>query len=280
MQQLPTGFVPLLSSQAGSCLTMKNWQAANVTTVAFNLADLLMKPGLAVLNLLTSIHHYCGWSGPLILNGMSLLPNREDIYTVRSTYDGGVVRINVETLFALISQLKPNLIILPPGSARHFQQFWQHLPADIIPYFSHQDDLSMVTGESGQYVDAESFDSMNDLLQLANTIETPLYIKNNHDILQFKSLLKRENCLIESNSPAQDAMTGFLYSKSGRINILNSAMREAHHIIDSECQCKTCSQQLTCAYLHHLLQHTPLLAQRFLIQHNVFFLKKSALTAN
>lgn len=272
MQQLPSGFVPVLSSQAGSCLTMHNWQAAQVKTVAFHLADLLMKPGLAVLNRLTSMHDYCGWPGTLVLNGMSLMPNREDIYCVRSTYDGGMVRLDVPTLFALVTQLKPDIIILPPGSARYFQQYWQYLPEKITAYFSHQDDFSGLNEQCGRYFDADSSTLLNDFLA-NDTMDKPLYIKSNHDVWQYKMLLNHTNCLIESDSPAKDGMTGFTYSKNGRENILDLAMRDKHQPIDSNCHCPTCTQQLTCAYLHHLLQHTPLLAQRFLIQHNAFFLK-------
>ena len=49
----------------------------------------------------------------------------------------------------------------------------------------------------------------------------------------------------------------------------------SHKTIEVEesenCSCETCSQGFTRAYFHHLLQHTPLLAQRFLVIHNVFF---------
>ena len=47
--------------------------------------------------------------------------------------------------------------------------------------------------------------------------------------------------------------------------------------IDPECTCPTCSQQFTKAYLHHLLQQTPLLCHRLLIQHNVFWMAKEGL---
>lgn len=91
-------------------------------------------------------------------------------------------------------------------------------------------------------------------------------------------MTKSGACLpfIESNQPAEDACSGILYTREGNINIENSDMALQFSPIDADCSCPTCKQNLTRAYLHHLLANTPLLAQRFLIMHNVHWLLKSA----
>lgn len=75
---------------------------------------------------------------------------------------------------------------------------------------------------------------------------------------------------IESDKPAVDAMQAIVYNREGEINLRDKDYAHQHQPIDPCCHCPSCSQQLTRAYLHHLLMQTPLLCQRFLIQHNVF----------
>ncbi len=62
-----------------------------------------------------------------------------------------------------------------------------------------------------------------------------------------------------------------MYSISGPIDLRLSSERMNFNVLDPNCSCPTCTQKLTRAYLHHLLQHTPLLCQRFLILHNIQF---------
>ena len=76
---------------------------------------------------------------------------------------------------------------------------------------------------------------------------------------------------VSSNVPASDACNGRIYSDDGLIVLKDDAYRMDFNTIDKTCSCPTCDQQLTRAYLHHLFDHTPLLCQRFLIQHNIRF---------
>lgn len=77
---------------------------------------------------------------------------------------------------------------------------------------------------------------------------------------------------IESNLPSEDGFAGILYTRQGNIDIGNTAMGMQFSSIDASCSCPTCRQNFTRAYLHHLLANTPLLAQRLLIMHNVYWL--------
>jgi hypothetical protein len=74
-----------------------------------------------------------------------------------------------------------------------------------------------------------------------------------------------------TDKPAQDAIDGVFYHKDGQAQILDALFEKDLSKLSSNCSCETCSQGFTRAYFHHLLQHTPLLAQRFLVIHNVFF---------
>jgi queuine tRNA-ribosyltransferase len=73
------------------------------------------------------------------------------------------------------------------------------------------------------------------------------------------------------DQPAKDALGAFIYQKSGPFLLSLHQYREDFRPLDSQCQCPTCLQKCTRAYLHHLFVHTPLLCQRFLIQHNAYF---------
>ena len=75
---------------------------------------------------------------------------------------------------------------------------------------------------------------------------------------------------IVSNSPAQDAYQGQVYTQEGILSLTDESYRLDMNRIADACRCPTCEQQLTRAYLSHLFEHTPLLCQRFLIQHNCF----------
>lgn len=77
----------------------------------------------------------------------------------------------------------------------------------------------------------------------------------------------------DPDKPAADAIQGLIYSQSGEFSLLDLTNRAEFSLLDQACQCPTCTSGLTRAYLHYLLQHTPLLAQRYLVMHNIFQFK-------
>ena len=264
------GLVPVLSTQAGSCLTLANWEAAGVTSVSFNLIDLLMKPGLAVLNKLYDIRDYYKWPYKIILNAMLPAPDREDVYSFRSHYDGSLIRIDTRSLFALIGSLKPDAVMLPKGSAASFEQFRTLLPAELALYFHSEDtvfDAGFKTYQYRVFESGHSFSLFLDSLKRDNKAD---YLTGDFDFQQLKQIAGFGKYLIETDIPAKDGEAGVVYSEEGAFNILDSSMTNDSRSIDQSCQCQTCRQLFTRAYLHHLLQQTPLLAQRYLVQHNIW----------
>ena len=80
-----------------------------------------------------------------------------------------------------------------------------------------------------------------------------------------------------SNHPASLAYQGQVLQRAGEcFSILSDLFKQDYSLLTADCGCQTCQSGLTRAYLHHLLQHTPLLAQRYLVLHNVFQAKLSA----
>lgn len=196
-------FVPILTTQAGLCLTYDNWEAIGINAVSYHLDALLMKPGFDRLFEVTNLASYVGWKKNILLNASMLKPNRVGDYVVKSHYDGARLLFTHEQLTALIAHLNPTMVLLP---------------GDVMQNSIH-------------YAGVE---------------------------------------YIESDKPALDGYNGIVYEASGTFCIQDEAQRLQFEIIDTSCACPTCSQGFTRAYLHHLFQHTPLLCQRLLIQHNSF----------
>jgi hypothetical protein len=71
-----------------------------------------------------------------------------------------------------------------------------------------------------------------------------------------------------SNLPAEHAFLGYFYSKQQAQQLITPEYEHDFSVLSEDCDCQSCQSQLTRAYLHHLFQHTPLLAQRYLLIHN------------
>ena len=56
-------FIPVLTSEAGLCLTAANWQEVKVNSIAYYLDDLLLKPGYALLKKIPDLSRYLAWGG-------------------------------------------------------------------------------------------------------------------------------------------------------------------------------------------------------------------------
>ncbi|MDR3558744.1 MAG: tRNA guanosine(34) transglycosylase Tgt [Candidatus Pacebacteria bacterium] len=72
-------------------------------------------------------------------------------------------------------------------------------------------------------------------------------------------------------SPTRLARNGALYTRDGRINILNAQYSRDFSPIDSECHCPTCTNYSR-AYMAHLFRAKEILASILASQHNLYFL--------
>jgi queuine tRNA-ribosyltransferase len=73
--------------------------------------------------------------------------------------------------------------------------------------------------------------------------------------------------------PTRVARNGGLYTKDGRIDILNAAYREQESPVQKDCDCYTC-QHFSAAYVHHLFRAKELLAYRLATIHNLAFMSR------
>ncbi len=74
-------------------------------------------------------------------------------------------------------------------------------------------------------------------------------------------------------SPARVGRNGALYTKTGRVNILNAKFREDYRPFDETCDCYTC-QNYSRSYLHHLYKTGELLSNTLGTIHNERFIVK------
>ncbi|MBA3537614.1 MAG: hypothetical protein H0T84_13570, partial [Tatlockia sp.] len=101
----------------------------------------------------------------------------------------------------------------------------------------------------------------------------PIYLSGAFNLMQSHELIEHGVKWIESDKPTSDALLAQVYGETNSFSLLDSAMANQHQPIIVHCECPTCGQKLTRAYLHHLFLQTPLLCHRFLIQHNAHFFK-------
>lgn len=262
--------VPILSTPEGSCLTSANLQEAQVKRIAFYLDALLVKPGMTLLQSISDLTRYVNWPGELILNASSLVVNKEHKIIVKSPYDGSKHSYSGAEIIALIQQIKPNKVILPANLLTQFPSLWEHWDEAILAYIPVEElgSCSLPT----HYGVAQTAKQYS--LAIEQHAELPRYLWSNIDWELIQSIKADKKMLVESNLPLSFAMAGQVWSKTGWIDLTSLTLVNSHEVIDLACTCPTCKAQLTKAYLSHLYQHTPLLAQRFLMQHNLYFSRK------
>lgn len=77
--------------------------------------------------------------------------------------------------------------------------------------------------------------------------------------------------LFDCVAPTRIARTGMVYTKYGKINLLNEQYKNDFTPLDDSCGCPTCSSY-TKAYLAHLFRAKEMLAATLAAQHNLYFL--------
>lgn len=273
MLNVAQNFIPKATSEAGLCLTAANWQEAGISSITYYLDLLLVKPGYDLLQKIPLLSEYTGWHGAIILNASRLVANREGIFTIVSPYDGSKLKLSNAQLIEIIQHLKPDAVILPQRIIRDCPDIWNDWNDAITPFIVAEDLAKQELCKThGVYLHWDNSISNSDFLaQVKRWAHLPRYVAGQLS-LDLISDLKNEGIeFIESDEPAAAAMQGLVFSQKGIVDLTNEHAAMQFEILDAECTCSTCAQQLTKAYLHHLLLHTPLLCQRFLIQHNVYY---------
>jgi len=272
------GLVPRIDTSAGSCLTVDNWLDAGIKAVSFSLFSLLFKPGLNILQKLSSIHDFIGWPGVVIMDARFPVQSQDGVYLLRSPYDGSKLKLSIEEIVNLIHQLNPEFVYIP--SEPSFFNCINHPPAAKKTIQICASDL-----EEEQDV-CKIFSGINEFNSSLKNVEsskeqlsfTSVWY-GDASINEMENMFDKGVMFLDSNQPANDALNGILYTEKGPLNITQEIMAEQFTVIEKECHCPTCAQQLSRAYLHYLFTHTHLLCHRFLIQHNIYFVQRKLLTA-
>lgn len=252
-----TSWIPMLSSASGRTLTFQAWHDLGVREVAYDLAALLVKPGPDVLRGWPDLKSYLGWSGRLVLQAM-LERNATDQYVVVSPFDGGRHVFSKADIEDIILQWQPDEVLLPRG----FGDVTALLAASIQPFFAIED--AEHAAPHGVYGLAEALHTNT---ALAGRSRCAVGVVTHEGLLR---LVTQGIERVVSDLPMEHAVSGQVYTLSGAMLSLNDpATADVFEVIDARCACSTCQAGLTQAYLHHLLMHTPLLCQRFLVCHNV-----------
>ncbi|BCZ97630.1 TPA: queuine tRNA-ribosyltransferase [Legionella pneumophila] len=268
-------FVPVLNTEAGLCLTAANWQEIKITIASCYLDLLLLKPGYSLLKNITDFTKYLGWSGHLILNASRLVSDKNGMVVLISPYDGSRIKLTNAELVHLILHIKPVAVLLPETLVNGFSELWEQWDDTILPFLSmKQLETLQVPGKHGVYFNFSEAKYNDDFLsQLQKWSEFPLYVSGPIGADLIEDLNRKKSILIESDEPAKNAMQGIVYGREGNVDLTDESQAFNFQLIDENCSCPTCSAQLTRAYLHHLLANTPLLCQRFLIQHNAYYVQ-------
>jgi queuine tRNA-ribosyltransferase len=79
--------------------------------------------------------------------------------------------------------------------------------------------------------------------------------------------------LFDCVTPTRIARNGSLYTKNGKINILNAGFVRDFGKVDDDCECYTC-KNYTRAYLSHLFRAKEMLGATLASIHNIYFINK------
>lgn len=271
--------IPTLTTSSGSCLTAKNWQEAGIQRVSYSLAALLVKPGLAYLKTLPNWAHYSGWAGDWVLNASMPTPNSKGNYAFRSPYDGARLTCSAADIVDIICHLKPQQVVVPEGFYTVGDAVFRSLSQAtrlLIPVSDREHYPRHCV--HGVYY-AQDQTQLNDLLDLiiqhqADCPDLDCYMAGSLSFPVMKHLYAssfKGKISLESDYPASDGCEGIVYCREGMIDLREKGYSMQFERIDPACHCPTCEQSFARAYLHHLLEHTPLLCQRLLIQHNAYY---------
>lgn len=237
--------IPRFTTAAGSSLTMANWSELGIENGSFCLASLCIRPGPQVLMSFKHLRHYCAWPGKIILNLLALLAaeTSSGYFKLRSPYDGSYLTISKKEVMQLLEHLQPDYVVFP--DSQWLSEFSQGSVANW---------QSIVVGKNQLF-----FYWIDDCSQ-----PIPNFLQDTSGVIW-----------LETDRPAKDALNGIGYQAAEKINILDTIYSEDFTSLAAGCVCPTCQQGFTKAYLHHLLQNTPLLAQRFLIAHNISIMRQT-----
>jgi hypothetical protein len=135
---------------------------------------------------------------------------------------------------------------------------------------------SMVVIEAKIYLDLSDIDTVQSMIQYRRPDGCLCKIAR-QDLDTWLSSLDADEIIFDpvsakalnfSNQAGEHAFQGCFYAQGQVFQVMDAAYIKDFSILSQDCDCESCQSGFTRAYLHHLYQHTPLLAQRYLLIHN------------
>ncbi len=188
---------------------------------------------------------------------------KNDLYKFRSTLDGRRLQITIDDLKPWLVEF--DRLILP------FEMASIDLPSNIDVYVDVSKSSKLESLKLNNIGAALDFD----LLGLTKVIEITkllvvdsFYVFGDLSIEDIKSLSHINNLIIQSNTPLEQAMSGFCSIENKLVSIIEPHYEQDQKSLIDNCQCFTCLKH-TRSYLHHLYKNTPILAIQLLAKHNM-----------
>ena len=189
---------------------------------------------------------------------------KKDHYSFRSTLDGSRQKLSNDALKAWLAPFKQ--VVLPQSISK------LSLAKETLVYSEYDTVLEGVkyaNKDHGIAIAVQSKESLASVLDIImQTTDRLFYLYS--DLLtveDFTRLSHLSNVTVQSNAPLMAAEQGLALA-SKTLDIKNAAYAlDINPLVDS-CLCQTCCDH-TRSYLHHLYQHTPILAIQLLAVHNV-----------
>lgn len=143
-------YIPVITSAAGMCLTLENWQRAGVVSGLFSLETLLIKPGFEVLKRWKDLRSYTGWHGRVLLDPiLPLHPKKQGSFLLRSAWDGTQMPVDPLCLQEIIAHLQADevlgseqqtsYVISDKPAANALQGWVAYTPDASVSVLSHQE---------------------------------------------------------------------------------------------------------------------------------------------
>ena len=173
---------------------------------------------------------------------------------VLTTADWALAGVSIACCDLKVLLIKPGIVVLK--QLKHLKQYWAWTGQLIL----NTNDLLIQTSDRLEL--RSPFDGRTFVFK-KQEIEA-LIEQLQPDVLMSSTLPYKEN-----NIPSMDALNGVIYCGQNQLlHIQDAQYRFDFRVLDENCKCNACIENLTRAYFNHLYQHTPLLCHRWLIIHN------------
>lgn len=157
-------YIPVITSAAGMCLTVENWQQAGIVSGLFSLETLLVKPGFDVLKRWNDLRSYTGWHGTVLLDpALPLHPKKQGSFLLRSVWDGTQITVEAAYLREIMAHLQADevlgcdkqasYVISDKPAANALQGWVAYTPEACLEVVSHLEPSWLLLSDTGLQTD-------------------------------------------------------------------------------------------------------------------------------